>query len=379
MSNITQSQSNYPTPASPYIPNFPDQDNSHSQHSRNQHHDEINPYIKYDYFSISEYKWVLLILIICFIYSTYYFYSIVKKYNQKIGNSEEDAKAKQSKYEILKNISIYSLIRTVSLSIIFIFGDPFFNDLTSFFIYSIRVFPVLILLSILLNHVSFLIEKYYQLKFKKNDIFFNASLEVLNIIIYIIFFIFTFTCAIKSQYKLYQILSEGIVAFVTSFISVLYLYYGLNLSSFYSPKNAPHEFKEKKFLYYKLLYMSLIIGIILSTKSLISYMVLLGIIHRHPQRINQSIWEFLIIFFSEYIILYVIGITKSGKEEKADSALSQVGLNYMNINEREGKNRERERENENEREGKDSKRGSLKMNYLGNNYFYNDDLKEPLI
>jgi hypothetical protein len=108
-------------------------------------------------------------------------------------------------------------------------------------------------------------------------------------------------------------------------------------------------------------------------------MVLLGIIHRHPQRINQSIWEFLIIFFSEYIILYVIGITKSGKEEKADSALSQVGLNYMNINEREGKNRERERENENEREGKDSKRGSLKMNYLGNNYFYNDDLKEPLI
>ena len=368
-----------------YIPE-PESTDVHSSTRHSRSHN-------YHYFSLNNYLWIFIIAILFFTYACFYYYTLVRKYVQKINfNPEEETKVEQAKNDMFKNLTIYSLIRSITLIIIFILGNPIFNDMTSFFMVIFKVFPFLILMSILLNHVSFLIEKFYQIKYKKNDIFFNPSLEVLNIMIYIIFSLFTFACLLKEKYQTYTTLSQGIIAFVSAILSVLYFYYGIGLSSIYSSKkNQTTELKEKKFLHNRLLSLAIAIGALLGIKSVLSYLICLNVFEFHyPSCFNKNIWEFMNFMIFELGILIILGITKQTKEKKDSLIGNESNLfnneiynndynNYNYNNQVQGKVNLRSNVIKNNIVMKEQK--ELKINNNTNDYFNNNenDLTEPFI
>ena len=303
--------------------------NSYYENIKNSSNVEINE----EKIINNNYIWLFALLGIVFILFAYYFYNLVKKFLERIiKNPEDETKVDQTKNEIFKNLSLYCFIRAVSCFIIFICCNPQSQDFPSFISYNALIFPQLILFSILLIHVAFIIEKYYQIKYRKTDIFFTPSLEILNILIYIIFGLFMLGCTLKRKFLTFMFLCTGLTGFISSILAILYLYYGLSLANIYSSKkNNYTEFKEKKFIYSKLFFMSFILGIIYSLNCIISFLISMGFFGKcYPETINPHIWEFSKLCFCEFFTVLVMANTKQRHEESEYNKKS-----FLNFNEKE--------------------------------------------
>lgn len=279
------------------------------------------------------YLWIFIAIGICFALGAYYFYNLVKKFLYKISkNPEDETKVEHSKNEVFKNLSIFCFIRSISCLVIFVFANKHGDNASSFICYISQIFPELILFSILLFHVSFLIEKYYQIKFRKTDIFFTPSLEVLNILVYIIFSLFILACVLKEKFLTFMYLCEGISALVSAILCILYLYYGLSLASFYSiKKSISSELKEKKFIHNRLFSISLLFGLIYLCKSILSFLVCLDVFgDLNPSFINPNIWDCTKIILFEVTSIIILGNTKQRHE-----GFESTKKSFMEFNEKE--------------------------------------------
>ena len=257
----------------------------------------------------SHYLWLFIIATIAFGVAAYYFYYLVKKFHQRISkNPDDELKVEQTKNEIYKNLSVFCTVRSISTVIILICANQHNNNFPSFICFICQTFPQLILFSILFNHVSFLIEKYYQIKYRKMDIFLTPSLEILNILVYIVFSLFMLACILKNKFIVFMYLCEGISAFISSIVSILYLYYGISLANVYSIKKTNTELKEKKFIHSKLLSVSLIIGLLFLVKAIISFLICLNVFGElYPQMFNPHLWDFLKLMIFELAVILVLG------------------------------------------------------------------------
>lgn len=278
------------------------------------------------------YLWLFIIIAICYGIASYYFYNLVKKFLQKIiKNPDDETKVEQTKNEIFKNLSVFCFIRSISCLLIFIFSNSHYNNFSSFICFFAQTFPELILFSILLYHSSFLIEKYYQIKYHKTDIFFTPTLEVMNMLIYIIFSLFMLACILKERFLTFMYLCEGISAFISAIISILYLYYGLSLATLYSvKKSTTPELKEKKFIHSKLFFMSLFLGIIFFVKSIVSFLICLNVFgDLYPSNVNPHIWDLTKLIVFEITTIFVLGNTKQRLDTDESNKKS-----FLNFNER---------------------------------------------
>lgn len=270
---------------------------------------------------------VYLFIIICILFSitAYYFFNQLKKFKNYITNNPDDErKVDQTKYKIIYNLFIYSLIRAITCLFLFYFTnnvEDSLNLLICSFSYS---FLGLILFSIILFHVSFLIEKFYQIKDKKTDIFFTPSLELLNSMIYLVYTLVLLSCILKESYSLFNQLSEGILSFTSGVLSFFYFYYGIKLANIYSIKNieSDEEFVEKKFIYSKLLGMSISVGFCFAIKSVLDAILCLKFIFG-----ISSLLILVISLLLELIIVWIIGYTK----RKIGEENFQTGFDEKNM------------------------------------------------
>lgn len=273
--------------------------------------------VAYSYFSLDNYLWMFPVAMLCYSYASYYFYNLVRRFYYKINhNPEDETKIEQSKNELFKNISVYCLLKVISLFFCFCFGNPYYHDFTSFLLTVFNFSPIFLLLSILLYHVSFLIEKYYQITTKKSDIFFSSSIEVINVLIYILYSLFTFGCLLKQRYNTYYLLCNGIIGFISAFISILYFYYGVKLANVYSIKMSNNsELREKKFLHSRLMTLSIAIGTVCIVKSFISCLICLNVFENgYPEIMQRNLWDVVSIFAFEFSIVILLGNTKQSKD-----------------------------------------------------------------
>lgn len=65
------------------------------------------------------------------------------------------------------------------------------NDIISFINFFVHIFPYLIYFTVFLSYIRFLIEKFYEIRTKKKDIFFDPTMQFFNILMYIVFTILT--------------------------------------------------------------------------------------------------------------------------------------------------------------------------------------------
>lgn len=215
----------------------------------------IDPEAKYYH---KNYLSFLLILMIAFLIMAYYLYYVAKNNLKKAKNANINTTAIYSKYEIFKNLSIANLsnnilnnflVRGISIIYILISFNKNNDDLISFFNYFAHVFPSLFFFSVFFSYIRFLIEKFYEIKIKKKDIFFNPSMQFFNIMVYIVIFIITLSCLTVENYSTFNYLSSGLICILSLILSLLYLYYGVRLANIYSNEKESTEIKEKKFVH----------------------------------------------------------------------------------------------------------------------------------
>ena len=87
----------------------------------------------------------------------------------------------------------------MSIIIIVFCNNKTSTDLVSLMNYFMHIVPSLIFFSVYLSYVRFLIEKYYEIKTKKNDIFLSPTMQFFNVLIYIFLIIIIFSSLSKKK------------------------------------------------------------------------------------------------------------------------------------------------------------------------------------
>ena len=167
----------------------------------------------------------------------------------------------------------------------------------------------------------------------------------------------------------------------------MYFYYGLSLSSFYSPKkNETHELKEKRFLYHKLQYISVVIGLFIGARCVYSYLICLRVLrHNNPYFINKNIWDFACFMVFEFFVVLVLGFSKQNKNinsDKRKESFNKEIFNEFNFQHNIGIKDKDKTEKYYFYNDKADKRDFIlnkKDKKMSEEYFYNNDLKEPLM
>jgi hypothetical protein len=152
-----------------------------------------------------QYLYILIILLFGFFILAYYLYYTSKNFikNAKVTNSVTSTLSSKSKN--LTNLSLanfskiysYNIVRGLSLVYIVFVYNKTSTDTISFFNYFCHIFPTLIYFSVFFTYIQFLIEKFYEFKSTKKDVFFAPSVQFFTILVYIVMFIITISCFSK--------------------------------------------------------------------------------------------------------------------------------------------------------------------------------------
>lgn len=302
------------------------------------HSEIVTPQINPKHSEYSDYISLLIINIIAFFLLSYYLFNIVRNFNIKINQeTNESSPIEISKNEIFKNLSLFCFIRAATLLFTLISGNRYDDSLVAYCNYICHIFPCLFFMSIVLYYVKFLVEKYYQIKSKKNDIFLTPSLEMFNIIVYITFACFSVGCLIKKKYRLYMYLCEGMCALISGVISGVYFFYGIGLANVYSAKKNVPEHKERLFIYNKILLVSLVVGFSFLFKAVVCFLVSIDFFNAtYPAILNNNIWDFSQLFLFEILSVIVISRTKQQgkfplpeKNEEYNEFQKELNMTYL--------------------------------------------------
>jgi len=145
----------------------------------------------------SKYSSLFILESLVFLVFGYYLCYTAKHHIKKVKLLPETS-ALYSKYEVFRNLAIaicsilpVKIVRGISIIYMIISLNKSDDDIISFINYFCHIFPSLLFISVFFAYIRFLIEKYYEIKIKKKDIFFTPSLNFFNILIYILMSIVT--------------------------------------------------------------------------------------------------------------------------------------------------------------------------------------------
>lgn len=121
--------------------------------------------------------------------------------------------------------------------------------------------------------------------------------------------------------------------------SMLYLYYGVRLANIYSNGKENGEVIEKKYIHNKVLFISLIVGVILLIKAILCFFISINLFRNtYPTFMDINAWDFINFLVSEFFLSLIIGYTRY-KEERARTSDKfnldsfDFNKNYQNLSE----------------------------------------------
>lgn len=290
--------------------------------------EDINIVDTINYFYHTHYLGLLAALMVTFFLAGYYFYFISKKYNQ--GENELfTSKALLTKYQTIFHLSLAHFLRSASLIYIVLTENITGSDLLSFINNLCHVVPSLVFISILFNYIQFLIEKYYEMKTKKSDIYFAPSIRFLTFLIYIGFLVITISCVIMKQYSIYFYISTGIISLLSLILGIVYLTYGIKIANFYS--NYYAQLPEKTMIYERMLMISVIVGGSYVIRGLISFFISIDWFkNQFPSFISMNLWDFSVFVMNELLCSFVVAYVR--KEKRKDAFLLEIENYEFNNN-----------------------------------------------
>jgi hypothetical protein len=95
-------------------------------------------------------------------------------------------------------------------------------------------------------------------------------------------------------------ISLGVLSVLYLILSWFYLYFGINLSNFYSKDNLSRkesDSKEREFIRNKILFISIILGITFLARGVFSFLICVRTFDDiYPTFMNINIWDSLVFF-----------------------------------------------------------------------------------
>ena len=155
-------------------------------------------------------------------------------------------------------------------------------------------------ISVFLRYIIFIIEKYYEIKINKNDIFLSPSLNFFHILIFITFSAITFACLsinslvylVLQEFKNYMYICLGLTSILLILIAWFYLYFGIKLANYYSESRKDIDSIEKVFIRNKVLFVSVIFGVVFITRGVLSFLTCVDVFGDvYPSFLNINLWD----------------------------------------------------------------------------------------
>jgi hypothetical protein len=217
------------------------------------------------------------------------------------------------KYNILINLSIANLIRCSSLIFIIICDNKTSYDVISFINYLCHILPNLYFIFIFYFYIEYLREKYYETKTKNNIIFVAPDINIILYLICFIIIVISISAFFMKHFKTSIYMIDLIICIISLTISLIYLIYGLKIANFYKIKTH----NEKKYIYKRLINITIIVGGSYLFRGIIEVFNLIGISKNYYIKIiSKNIWDFLNFCFCELLCSLIIGFNK--KERKTN-------------------------------------------------------------
>ena len=92
------------------------------------------------------------------------------------------------------------IVRGVSIVIIILTQNNTGENIISFMNYISHIIPTIVVFNIFLSYIRFIIEKYYEIFYKKKDIFFYSAFKFFIMILYISTFMGAIICFCKMNF-----------------------------------------------------------------------------------------------------------------------------------------------------------------------------------
>lgn len=166
----------------------------------------------------------LLLMLSVLLFSLSYYFSLYKK-SKSINNKS-----------LRESISIAFLLKAISLLYSYLTENPKLDNRESYFNFALTHFSTIYFQVVLLNYISFIIEKYYLLKVRKVDIFLTHFFFLFKLAYYILYFVFILIFLAIKDFLTLDYVFFVVNGSVAIFISVLYMYYGVSLAKIYADK-----------------------------------------------------------------------------------------------------------------------------------------------
>ncbi len=287
---------------------LPTNDINEKYYDHNHISNNTNFYLTYH----EKYISLLFILFFCFGFLAYFLFNLSKKF---LINGEKffDSKAISQKYSITKNLAIACLLRCASITYIIICENKTGYDILSFFNYLCHLIPSFIFITIFYYYIQFLIEKYYEMLTKKNQIFFAPTIQFFLYLIFAIVSLIGIACLSTRKFKVFYYMSDCILCILCMILGTIYLIYGCKIAGYYS--NYTYLDSQEKFLIYqRILLISSIVGCTHLIRGFINFFISIGWFKEiYPTFMEVNIWDFLVFFTCECISSLVIGFSKKDK------------------------------------------------------------------
>ena len=315
-----------------------------------------------------EYISLLIILFFSFGFVGYFFLVASKKLKKEIYES----KALSEKYKTLWNLSIANFFRCISLMLIIIIENRTGDDIISFINLLCHIIPSLIFISILFSYIQFLIERYYELKTKKSNIYFSHSISFFSFVVYVAFFVITITCLTTGHFKTLFYIANGIIALLCFILGILYLYYGMKISNYYSTYN---EIEEKCFINQRIMLIAVVVGGFYILRGGVTSLVAIGWFGKeYPTFFSINLWDFIVFSTTELLCSIVIGFSK--KHKKKNTLFNEIDKYEFNQENYKGSGNINFGIDKGENALNQTNNNSITNLNRGNNFF---ELEDPLL
>jgi len=277
-----------------------------------------------------DYKTLLFIIFFAFGLISYLLFT----FSKKLLNSENiyEYPSLSYKYNILINLSIANLIRCSSLIFIIICDNKTSKDTISYINYLCHIIPNLYFIMIFYFYFEYLIEKYYEMKTKKNNIFLAPDFHIILYLICFIIVILSVSGFIIKNVKISIYLNDIIISIISLSIGILYLIYGLKIANYLKIKNN----NETNYIYKRLINIITIVGGSYLFKGIIDVIYSIGLFKNFYKKfLSKNLLDFFNFGFCELLCSLIIGIKKKERKQN-DNFKNELKEYYIDLNSKKG-------------------------------------------
>ena len=182
------------------------------------------------------------------------------------------------------------------------------DDLISTINVLLHDLPTLTFIIMLLFYINFFVEKYYEIKMKKEDVVFKSFSYLFSVSLIVAYLVLFFVYIDIEKYRNFQLVSAGFVAVISLSLAIFFVFYGVQLAQVNSKRNKEKKLlnhRDREFTHKKIMTISIGTGLALCIRGLAAFFECLAVVQNV---MNKNIFDFILFAVTELGLALIIGI-----------------------------------------------------------------------